>query len=104
MNPLVTCIYFNTKGTYSVYRALKMFWDQAYCNKEIIIVDDNKSNIYVPKDNKIIYIQVAKQCDKRQKINIAMKYAKGNTCVLWDHHAMLWTYTLRDCASKIIKH
>jgi len=66
--------------------AIRLFFQQDYEDKELIIVDDGSDRVadIVPEDSRITYIGLAQRTKLGVKRNLACEAARGDVIVHWD--------------------
>jgi len=67
-------------------RAIYIFFNQDYPNKELIIIDDSDRLKLpeIPKLHNVKYIELSKKESIGTKRNIAVNHAKGDIFIFWD--------------------
>jgi len=84
--PLVSCIMPTANRRAFVPFSVRLFLEQDYPNRELIIIDDGEDPIpdILPGDSSIRYFRVNTQRSVGAKRNLACEYARGEIILHWD--------------------
>jgi glycosyltransferase involved in cell wall biosynthesis len=84
--PLVSCIMPTYDRRRFVVRAIRYFLNQAYPNRELVIVDDGTDCVadVVPAESQIRYVRLPERHTIGAKRNLACEMSNGELIVHWD--------------------
>lgn len=80
----VSCIMSTKNRLRFVRKSIKMFKNQSYPNKELIIIDDSDVPYNIKTTNEIKYIHYPNKCSIGSKRNAGISLASGDVILLWD--------------------
>lgn len=80
----VSCIMPTKNRAHFVRKSIKMFKNQSYPNKELVIIDDSDEPQNIKTTDEIQYIHYTNSCSIGSKRNIGISRASGDVILLWD--------------------
>ena len=82
--PLVTCMVPTFNRPEMLQRCVRMFSNQCYSNREMVIIDDSDRPIETPFPTNIKYIHLKRRRSIGYKRNLAVRLARGQLIAFWD--------------------
>lgn len=84
MQPLVTCMVPTYNRPDMLKRCVRMFNEQTYPNKEMIIIDDSETENTLTFPSNVTYVRIRNRRSIGFKRNLAVRLARGEYIAFWD--------------------
>lgn len=87
-------------------RAIEYFWEQAYPNKELVIIDDGSDPIkdLLPPDESIKYIYLKQRRYVGAKRNLATQFSSADIILHWDDDDWHARHRLQYQVTQLLQH
>jgi glycosyltransferase involved in cell wall biosynthesis len=105
MMPLISCIMPTCNRRRFMVQTLKLFEQQDYAQKELIVIDDGDDPVVdlIPADARIRYVRVPERMSIGAKRNLAVSIARGDLICHWDDDDFFGCHRLSRQVEPILK-